>query len=391
MKLDSGRNHTISLSANESEARPSEVRRDVEALIAKAKPLASGRPTNLSAPLDIAALAERFDEPLCGEIETSQPAIPQPPAVPRAENAAEPRARATPEQSQPAIPRPLAVPRAERAPEPRALATLQPSLPKPPAKPLLSRNALVAALGVLTLVPVAILVIQLWQDMVRPHGDGAALPREALDARETVYAKKDTARLKATANAVEDAAPSGANTNDVTGSLPDGAAGWSIAPDVATALPFSVPAQTEASDLGVAPSPAATETTAPAEQPSLAAAVPSPRRKPAAPAEAEAPVRTVKVVTIQPPGEKKPHDGAYALGAPADEPAAPAEWMITKTAVDMHAKAQQSSETVKVAQGGIKVRVTGRHRGWIQVHDPKSSTTGWIYNRFLKSADASAQ
>jgi Bacterial SH3 domain len=367
----------------------------VEALIAKAKPLASARPTNLSAPstTDIAALAERFDEPLRGEIEASQPAIPKPPAVPRAARAAEPRAEATPEPSQPAIPRPPAVPRAERAPEPRALAAFHPILPKPSAKPILSRSALVAALGVLTLVPVAILVIQLWQDIVRPYGDDAALPRDAFGARETVYAKKDTGRLKAEAHAGDETAPSSAKfgANDVTGSLSSDAAGWGIEPNVASALPFLAPtsASSEAPNTATAPSPTVTETAAKDEKPYVDIGVPPP--KPAPPAEAEAPVRTVKVVTIQPPGGKKPHDGAYALGAPADEPAAPAEWMVTKTAVDMHAKAQQSSETVKVAQGGIRVRVTGRHRGWIQVQDPTSSTTGWIYNRFLKPADTPAQ
>ena len=99
-------------------------------------------------------------------------------------------------------------------------------------------------------------------------------------------------------------------------------------------------------------------------------------------------------MTIKPPHEardKKPYDGAYALGAPADEPDASAEWMVTKTAVDMHAKAEQKSETVKVAQGGIKVRVTARDKNWIQVHDPKSSTTGWIYNRFLTPAEPPAE
>jgi hypothetical protein len=96
----------------------------------------------------------------------------------------------------------------------------------------------------------------------------------------------------------------------------------------------------------------------------------------------------VKVVTIAPPQPTRPHDGAYALGSPADEPG---EWMETKTAVDMHAKAEQTSETVKVAEGGVKMRVTARDKNWIQVSDPKSSTTGWIYNRFLQPADPPAQ
>jgi uncharacterized protein YgiM (DUF1202 family) len=77
------------------------------------------------------------------------------------------------------------------------------------------------------------------------------------------------------------------------------------------------------------------------------------------------------------------------LGSPADE--ATAEWMETKTAVDMHVKAQQSSETVKVAEKGLKVRVTARDKNWVQVTDPASSTTGWIYNRFLQPAKPPAQ
>jgi hypothetical protein len=39
---------------------------------------------------------------------------------------------------------------------------------------------------------------------------------------------------------------------------------------------------------------------------------------------------------------------------------------------------QQSSETVKAAEGGIKVRVMARDKNWLQVNDPKSSTTGRI-------------
>ncbi len=99
-------------------------------------------------------------------------------------------------------------------------------------------------------------------------------------------------------------------------------------------------------------------------------------------------MRTVKVVPIEASAEnKKPYDGAYALGAPADEPQTSGEWMVTKTAVDMHARAEQKSETVKIAQGGLKVRVTARDKNWVQVYDPNSATTGWIYNRFLKPAE----
>ncbi|MEZ5827572.1 MAG: hypothetical protein R3D01_03930 [Hyphomicrobiales bacterium] len=88
---------------------------------------------------------------------------------------------------------------------------------------------------------------------------------------------------------------------------------------------------------------------------------PPPAQKPSSSADNGAPtVNTVKTVSIAPPRPTKPHDGAMALGAPADEPQGTGEWMETKTAVDMHAKAEQSSDTVKVAQGGVKMRVMAR-------------------------------
>ncbi len=205
---------------------------------------------------------------------------------------------------------------------------------------------------------------------------------------------------------------------------PYGDTGWSLRPDEIGDLWLQLPAQSGVSHIRlelvagdgtvlaqsetqvgiVAPQPeVATDaaiTSALPEEPakvalaeSVADLPPPPERKPSSRVADEAAVKvnTVKVVTIEPPRQKRPHDGAYALGSPADAAAASTEWMETKTAVDMHAKAQQSSETVKVADKGIKLRVTARDKNWIQVNDPASSTTGWIYNRFLKPTDPPAQ
>jgi uncharacterized protein YgiM (DUF1202 family) len=120
---------------------------------------------------------------------------------------------------------------------------------------------------------------------------------------------------------------------------------------------------------------------------------PAPPRKPTASAGAEPAVKvnTVKVVTVPAPNPARPHDGGYGLGPATEAPQAAAEWMVTKAAVDIHAKAEQSSETVKVVDKGLKVRVTARDKNWVQVTDPKTSTTGWIYNRFLTPAEQVAQ
>jgi hypothetical protein len=247
-----------------------------------------------------------------------------------------------------------------------------------------------------------------------------------------------TAALPARSIVTITALPEGATFSE---GRPYGVTGWSLGPDEIGGLRLRLPARSASSDmrlelvagdgtvlsqsatrLSIAPAPAVVATTdhplsagfAPSEQTATAGAIesapveqtaqaevtgsvaeasPLPQQKPSSSIKSDsAPkVNTVKVVTIAPPGETKPHDGAYGLGPATEEAQAPGEWMETKTAVDMHAKAQQSSETVKVAAGGLKVRVTGRDKRWVQVTDPASATTGWIYDRFLKSAEPPAE
>ena len=403
----------------------------MQSLKTQAKQLGSEPSTRESAPKspDIAALAERFVEPLRGEtVPARRPAAPKPPMIPRAAG--------LPQVGLP---------------------------PKPPVRPALSRNALVAAVVVLALIPLAILIVQLWQDMMQPQA-GAPSTR-ALSTAEVPLAAPAEPKPEPTTPDVALSSPERieAGTGEfiifpiaidatkplpprsivaVTG-LPQGASfsegrpfgkdGWSLSTEEIAGLRLRLPAKTGIADLRLelvagdgsalsqsktqlsvmppaittvdtpiaveglagevetaAASDSAPEDSTNAEQTaSIADLAPPPQRKPSVPASSEPDVKVnkVKAVAIAPPGEKKPYDGAYALGAPADEPG---EWMETKTAVDMHAKAEQKSDTVKVAQGGLKVQVKGRDKNWIQVHDPKSGTTGWIYNRFLKETDTPA-
>jgi hypothetical protein len=96
----------------------------------------------------------------------------------------------------------------------------------------------------------------------------------------------------------------------------------------------------------------------------------------------------VKVVTIKPPVPSRTNDGAYALGEAVD---LPAEWVEIVSAVDMHAGPKQSSATVKVVEKGVKLRVAGRDKKWVQVTDPNTLASGWIYSRFLKPTEAPVQ
>ncbi len=209
---------------------------------------------------------------------------------------------------------------------------------------------------------------------------------------------------------------------------PYGATGWSLRPDEIGDLRLRLPQGTSgAADirlelvtadgtvlaqsdtrLNVAPAPAQIAAapvpidsvsitdsnpfapTAPAATPQPIAAVPqAPKPKPVRPAKTEPPVKvtTVKTVTITPPGPARPHDGAYALGDASD---ASAEWVEVANPVDMHAKPQQNSETVKIWGRGVKLRVDARDKNWVQVTDPETSASGWIYTRFLKPAEPPA-
>jgi len=236
----------------------------------------------------------------------------------------------------------------------------------------------------------------------------------AIDATEALPARSIVAIT---------ALPEGASFSE---GRPYGVTGWSLRPDEIGGLRLQLPLRSADSDmrlelvsgdgsvlaqsetrLSIALAAAEVATvgsieSAPAPRDEIAKAEPAqavadspppPQRNPSASAgtDATTKVNTVKVVTIEPPHQARPHDGAYALGSATDEAQAPGEWMETKSAVDMHAKAQQSSETVKVADKGVKLRVKARNKNWIQVSDPASSTTGWIYNRFLTPAKPPAQ
>jgi hypothetical protein len=315
-------------------------------------------------------------------------------------------------------------------------------------------NGLISALVGVALVPTAILFVLLWQGTMRPQADGAMPPADgpsaastpnstdlaqpeqgstapeiALSSPDRIEAKEGeeidfpiaidaTEKLPSRSVIAISAMPNGASFSE---GRPYGATGWSLRPDEIGDLRFRLPeARSGASDmriellaadgavlaqsetrLNIAVDPAEAETAsvvesnpfeqiAQAEPPKpIEALPPPPQRKPAPLAKTEPAVKvtTVKVVTIKPPGPTRPHDGAFTLGEAAE---APAEWVEIVSAVDMHARPQQSSETVKVVEKGLKLRVAARDKNWVQVTDPATSASGWIYSRFLKPTEPPA-
>lgn len=221
-------------------------------------------------------------------------------------------------------------------------------------------KGLISALVGVALIPTAILFVLLWRGMMQPHADSPLSPPvaqsaasapvrlELLSAEGTILADSET-RL--------DLAPAPA------------------AAELVSAIESEAPKPMEA----VSPPPKPLEAVPPAPQP-----------KPAASATIAPSVKVAKVktVAIKPPAPTRPHDGAYALGEAVDDPV---EWMEIVSAVDMHARPQQSAETVKVVEKGHKLRVGARDKNWVEVTDPATSAHGWIYSRFLKPTEPPAQ
>jgi len=81
------------------------------------------------------------------------------------------------------------------------------------------------------------------------------------------------------------------------------------------------------------------------------------------------------------------------------DPSAPAnpsssgeeEWVVLSSDVNVRKTPSQNAETLRIAQKGEKLRVIGRESNWVQVTDPASSDTGWVYSRFIETAQSPAQ
>jgi hypothetical protein len=330
-----------------------------------------------------------------------------------------------------------------------------PAAREPKAKSFDAQGAtvkgLISALVGVALIPTAILFVVLWRGMMQPHPDSPMPPvslsavnaasssasAQGSSALEVALSSPDRIEAKAGEEidfpvAIDATASLPSRSVIAISALPDGAAfsegrpygatGWSLRPDEIGELRLRLPqGRSGASDirlellsadgtvlagsetrLNVAAAPADAELVSAIESnpfqqiPQVEApkpteaAPPAPQPKPAASATIAPSVKVskVKTVAIEPAAPTRPHDGAYALGEAMDDPA---EWVEIIKAVDMHARPQQSAETVKVVEKGLKLRVGARDKNWVEVTDPATSAHGWIYARFLKPTDPPAQ
>jgi len=86
---------------------------------------------------------------------------------------------------------------------------------------------------------------------------------------------------------------------------------------------------------------------------------------------------------------------APAVAAPAAPsaplPAGKDEWVTLVGYANVRVAPSSSAETIKVAEKGTKFRATGRQGNWVQVTDPATAEVGWVYSRYIETAQAPAQ
>ncbi len=82
-------------------------------------------------------------------------------------------------------------------------------------------------------------------------------------------------------------------------------------------------------------------------------------------------------------------DGAASADGAAPDGAA-AELVELKGFVNVRESPSSNAATVRVMDDGTKLRVIARKGGWVQVTDPATAETGWVYSRYVASVGATA-
>ena len=67
------------------------------------------------------------------------------------------------------------------------------------------------------------------------------------------------------------------------------------------------------------------------------------------------------------------------------------EWVALVSYVNVRSAPSSTADTLRIAEKGAKLRVTGRKGNWVQVTDPATSEAGWVYARFIETAEVPAR
>ena len=70
---------------------------------------------------------------------------------------------------------------------------------------------------------------------------------------------------------------------------------------------------------------------------------------------------------------------------PAALPPGKEEWVALSSYANLRKEPSSNAETLKVAEKGTKLIVASRKGNWVQVTDPSTSETGWVYSRYVEA------
>jgi TPR repeat protein len=67
------------------------------------------------------------------------------------------------------------------------------------------------------------------------------------------------------------------------------------------------------------------------------------------------------------------------------------EWVALVGFANVRAAPSSTADTLRVAEKGARLKVTGRKGNWVQVSDPETDEVGWIYSRYIETAQSPAR
>jgi Bacterial SH3 domain len=108
-------------------------------------------------------------------------------------------------------------------------------------------------------------------------------------------------------------------------------------------------------------------------------------------AEAEPAAETKAEVPAAAPAPANGSGSASLADARPPLPAGKDEWVALLSYANVRAAPSSNADTLRVAEKGTKLRVTGREGNWVQVIDPATSEVGWVYARYIETAEAPAR
>lgn len=120
----------------------------------------------------------------------------------------------------------------------------------------------------------------------------------------------------------------------------------------------------------------------------------TPRSEPAQATEAESATPTLAEAEPESEADAPVASGGDSAAAPrasAPLPAGKEEWVALLNYANVRAAPSTTADTLRVAEKGAKLRVTGRQGNWVQVTDPDTAEVGWIYSRFIETAQSPAR